>query len=265
METYGVFENKSWNFYVLEMAADNFYNPIHQICRVKYKGKHIDLRIMAGIDNPNPQDHLVLVIAPDRTIDYEEVSDERLDYPPGLADPNGTVANIPVGFCFLIDRRQKINTTNPQNGAAGFAISRTNMFDRDKIVAAVSPRFGDRDYTTVDDKNVDPNAGSIGLFINKDGTILLKATGGSITLGKEGVHIGGRLFHEASAIDTGFLSDNSIADLISSTVPTAGVAYPKLPNFGQIANIANAGLKFVEVTDKARAGLNFATTVGGLA
>lgn len=256
-------ENRSWNFYILELASTNFFNPTHSILRVGYKGKFFDLRAMVGVENPSPADHLALVIAPSRTIDCEEVKSERLDYPPGVISPSMDLGRVPLGFAFLIDKRQRINTTNPQSGSAGMAISSTNMFDPEKVVMALSPRLLDRDYTTLKD-NVDSNMGSIGLFVNRDGTVLLKSTGAAITLGKEGVHIGGRLFHESSTVDTGVLSDNTFADMIPSTIPTAGVAFPKLPNFGQIANIANAGRKFMEVSQKIKAGVQFANTVAAL-
>lgn len=259
-----VTESKSWSFYVGEMPASNFYNPFHQVVRVLVKGKYLDFRINPGIENPNYKDHLVLIIAPERVIDFDELHKDRLDLPPGTLDKAGHVATIPQGLCFLIDKRQRINTTAPQNGGAGFAISNTNMFDPEKVVTAITPRFIDRDYTTVDDSGQDPNYGSIGLFINKDGSILIKSTGSSITMGKEGIHLGGRLFQESSAIETGPLSDNSIADLIGSTIPTAGASWPKLPNFGQIANYANAGMKFIQVCDKVKAGAKFAQSVAGV-
>jgi hypothetical protein len=253
-----------WQSYILELDTEHPYNPRHQIARVSFKGRSIDLRVFAGVDNPNPRDHLIFAMAPSVVWDREDVPDERLGLPPGLADANGLIASVPQGFCWPIDRQQKLNTTNPQNSQAGFSISETTMFDMTQIVLALSPRFGDRDYTTIDEGTADPNANSIGIFINNKGVILIKSAGGSITLGKEGVHIGGRLFTEASAVDTGVLSDNSISDLIPSTIPTAAAAYPKLPNFGQFANIANAGMKFVEVTDKAKAGINTAKAIGSL-
>lgn len=253
-----------WQNYILRLDDEHPYNPRHQIARVRFKGRAIDLRVFAGIDNPNSRDHLVLATAPSIVWKKEEVSEERLGLAPGLANSNGIVARIPLGFCFVIDSKQKLNTTNPQSGQASFAISETNMSDQDQIVAAISPRFGDRDYTTIDEGTADPNMGSLGIFMNKKGVIVIKSEGGSATFGKEGVHIGGRLFTEASAIDTGVLSDNSISDLIPSTIPTAAAAYPKLPNFGQIANIANAGMKFVEITDKAKAAITTAQALGGL-
>ena len=253
-----------WKFYVLELDASNYYNPKHQIARIKYKGKRIDMRINPGTENPNPQDHLVLVMAPEKTIEYEEVDTNRYDLPPGMASSDGDVGNIQQGVCFLIDKRQRVNTTAPQNGQAGFSVSSTNMFDPENVVAVMAPRMVDRDYTSVDQPDQDPNYGSIGIFMNRDGCILIKSTGSSITMGKEGIHIGGRLFLESSARETGPLSDNTISDLIGSTIPTAGAAWPKLPNIGQIAQYANAGMKFVKIAEAAKTGIKLAGSIGAV-
>ncbi len=252
-----------WKFYVLELSASNYYNPKHQIARVKYKGKRIDIRINPGTENPNPQDHLVLVIAPEKTMEYEEVDSSQYDLPPGTT-ADGEVTDIQQGLCFLIDKRQRVNTTAPQNGQAGFSVSESNMFDPENVVSVMSPRMVDRDYTSVDSTGQDPNYGSIGIFMNRDGCILIKASGSSITMGKEGIHLGGRLFQESSAVETGPLSDNTIADLIGSTIPTAGAAWPKLPNIGHIAQYANAGLKFIKIADAAKAGIKIADSIGAL-
>jgi hypothetical protein len=254
-------EQREWGFYILELVSDFPYNPIHQIARVRYKGRSVDLRINSGTEVPNHQNHLVLAIVPERVMETAEVPEERLGLPPGLASGDGTIAAVPQGICFLIDKRQTVKTTNPQNGQASFSISNTNMFDLNNIMTAVSPAFIDRDYTTIDKNKADPNVGSVGMFINKQGTVLIKSTGGSITIGKEGVHIGGRLFQESSAIDTGALADNTFADLIPSTIVTFPVSFPKILNHGYLVNIANAGMKFIEITDKARAVSRFGSAI----
>jgi hypothetical protein len=259
-----IYESDKWGFYVMELPNINFFNPTHSIIRVKRQSNYYDLKAIVGVENPNPVDHLCLVVAPERTIDTKYLAQDRLDFPPGLKSLDYSLADVPLGFAFLIDKQQRIKTTNPQSGSAGMSVSGTNMFDPEKVLLAISPRLPNRDYTTLKDQNSDPNADSVGLFINRDGTVLLKSTGGAITLGKEGVHIGGRLFHESSSVDTGILSDNTISDLIPSTIPTAGAAYPKIPNFGQIANIANAGAKFVQVATAAKAVSQFATAVASV-
>ena len=254
-------EQRSWGFYILPLVKDFPFNPVHQIVRIVYKGKNLDLRVAEGSIIPNFQDHLMLVTAPDRVMENEEVSEDRLMLLPGLADSDGTLATIPQGFCFPVHKRQRVYTSNPQSAFASFAISDTNMFDLDNVVTAVSPQFADRDYTTVDKSGTDPNIGSIGIFINKQGTILIKSTGGSITIGKEGTQIGGQLHTESSSVNTGALADNTFADIIPSTVVTVPVAFPKFLNYSTFANLANAGMKFVEVASKTKAVSSFVSAL----
>jgi len=257
-------ESDKWGFYVMELSNNNFFNPTHSIIRVKRQSNYYDLKAIVGIENPSPADHLCLVVAPEKTINTRYLDKYRLDFPPGLRSLDDALAEVPLGFAFLIDKQQRIKTTNPQSGSAGMSISGTNMFDPEKVLLAISPRLPNRDYTTLKDQNSDPNVESVGLFINRDGSVLLKSTGGAITLGKEGVHIGGKLFHESSSVDTGVLSDNTIADMIPSTIPTAGASFPKLPNIGQIANMANAGAKFVQVSQTVKAVAQFATAASAI-
>lgn len=265
-KAYDVFTSKKKESLLLEMDNNNYYNSRHQLIRVIYREKRFDLRLKHSFMMPNPLDHLVLVdINEDLLEDSEGIAEERLSLPPGFVDREGTLATIPRGTCELIDRRQFEMGSNPQNGQAGFSISNTNMFDPEKLAVAISPPLRGRDYTSLEVSNGDLKDENVGFFINKDGTILIKAPGGSITIGKEGIHIGGRLFTESSAIETGPLSDNTISDLIGSTIPTAGAAWPKLPNFGYIANIANAGMKFISIVDKAKVAGQIIDTITDLA
>lgn len=241
-------------YWVLNIAnLPKFYNPFHRIIRVEFKGGYYDIKCEPGWEVPNPKNHLALAILPEGYFDSNNpIPDERLNLLPGQQDKIGTLASLPKGLVFLISSRQRLSTSNPQNASAGFSISNTNMFDLDNVTVAITAPLQDRDYTTLDNGNLgDPNNLGIGLFINKQGTVVLKSSGASITLGKEGIHIGGRLATESSSIDTGVLSDNTIADMVPSTMFTAAVAIPKLPNLGQIAAIANASMKFIEITDKA--------------
>lgn len=265
-QAYDVFKKKGEQTLLLELDGSNYYNPRHQLVRVIYKTKRFDLRLKHSYMMPSPQDHLILVtIREDYLDDNEGIPQERLNYLPGILDEQGTVATIPRGWCELIDKRQFEMGANPQNGSAGFSVSNTNMFDPDKLAVAITPPLKGRDYTSLEESNGDIKDENIGFFINKDGTVLIKAAGGSITIGKEGLHLGGRLFQESSAAETGPLSDNTIGDLIGSTIPTAGAAWPKFPNFGYIANIANAGMKFIEVADKAKKAGEIISNIANLA
>lgn len=245
----------SLDYLVLEIAdIPKFYNPFHKIIRVKYKETYYDLKCDPGVVVPNQQDHLVLAVIPHGLFDYiSSIPDHRQVITPGLENSAGQLAQIPQGICFLISSRQTISTANPQNASAGMSITNTNMFDMDKVAIAISPPLVDRDYTTLDDGTTgDINNLAVGVFINKQGTVLIKSQGGSVTLGKEGVHIGGKVSFESSTRDTGILSDNTFADMIPSTIPTAGIAIPKLPNVASIASVANAAMKFIDVIDKTK-------------
>jgi hypothetical protein len=134
------------------------------------------------------------------------------------------------------------------------------MFDKDQVVYALSPPLEGKDYTTKEAES-DLNADSVGIFINMNGTILIKSRGGSITCGDEGIHIGGRLITESSTIDTGPLSDNTVSDLIGSALPTAVISWPKLPNIGVIANVAEASRKFISIGDKVQIGMETAKSI----
>lgn len=244
---------KKLEFWLLEIAElENYYNPKHQIIRVKYGSDFFDLKCSPGFTVPNRRDHLVIAMLEEKFFQtYSIVTEEQLNFPPGLKDKQGRIKEIPMGVCFLTPKRQTLSTTNPQNAHAGFTISSTNMFDLDNVTVAVTPPLPGKDYTTLEDSfSGDINNESVGFFINKQGTILIKSTGASLTLGREGIHIGGRLASESSIKDTGVMSDNPLARLVPSTIPTAGVSIPKLPNMGTISSIANAGAKFIEITDK---------------
>lgn len=255
---YDILEYKGSSAYLLEIADNTryFYNDRQKILRVRYGRKLFDFPCQPGLENPDPARHAAMCFVSDKVLeDSDGIVNERLDLPPGWVDNEGTLATIDKAFCFLVNKAQYITTTNPQNASAGFSISKTNMFDKDKVVYSLTPPLEDRDYTTKEPQS-DLNSENVGVFINKDGTILVKSRGGSLTLGDEGVHVGGRFLTESSATDTGPLSDNTISDLIPSTIPTAGAAYPKLPNIGLIANVANAGMKFMSIADKVQTGFD---------
>ena len=234
-----------------------FYNPYHQIIRIQRGSgddvKYYDLKCYPGSEVPQQDNHLVLAALPEATLkNMIEVPERRHDILPGLEDTNGKLADIPQGECFLINQRQTIASTNPQNASAGMFIQDVNTFDLDNLRVALTPPLENRDYTTLDDNKAgNINNLSVGFFINKQGTLVLKSRGGSITLGHEGVHIGGKLATESSTKDTGVLSDNSLSDIIPPFLVGAIPGVKKLPNPGQITSIANAAVKFVEATDKA--------------
>lgn len=247
--------NSNIEFWLLEMAnLENNFNPRHQVIRVEFEGGFYDLKCVPTVFVPSREDYLVVAMLPEDFFMYNSsISNYRQELPPGLNSKDGTLADLPKAICWVVNRRQTVSTTNPQNAAAGFAISGTNMFDLNNVTVALTPNLPSRDYTTLDDASSgDPNNESVGLFINRQGTVLIKSTGGSITLGKEGVHIGGKLATETSNKDTGVMMENPLSKILGSTIPTAGASWPTIPNIGTIASIANAVVKFIEIGDKGR-------------
>jgi hypothetical protein len=170
----------------------------------------------------------------------------RYNLLPGYDNPNGKIATIPAGIAMLINKKQSIQTADPQTGSAGFAISNTNMFDQNKIRMSIAPPQS-KDYTN-NTKNED-DSNKVGIFFN-DNSILIRTAGASFTLGDEGVHIGGKVHWENTKHEKEIMVDNSFHGLIPQTIPTAAVSIPQIPNFGKFANIANAATKMISVVDK---------------
>jgi len=240
-------------YWMLEIAdLENYYNPLHKIIRVKWQSEYYDIKCNPGIAVPDQTAHLALAMLPERFFEIvQPISTGARQRPPGTISDGGTLGQLPIGIVHLVDSKQAINTTNPQTASSSFSISDTNMFDMTNMSVCISPPLYTTDYTTLADPNQDINSLGVGIFMNKQGTILIKSLGGSITLGKEGIHIGGKFASEASVRDTGVMSDNGLARLIPSTIPTAAVAIPKMPNLGSIASIANASLKYISIAGAA--------------
>lgn len=248
-------ESTKLEFWMLKIAnLKHSYNPQHQIIRVEFNNGFYDIKCAPGYYVPNAQDHLVVAMLPEGFFDDQEpIPSRQEDLPPGLLSKDGHLDDVPEGMSWIVPKRQTVTTTAPQNGNAGFAMSDTNMFDSSNVTVAVSPHLPTRDYTTLEDgSESDPEYQSVGLFVNKQGTVLLKSTGGSITIGKEGVHIGGKLMTTSSNKDTGVMTENPLSKLLGSTIPTAGASWPTIPNIGTVVSIANAAQKFTQIVDASK-------------
>ena len=125
------------------------------------------------------------------------------------------------------------------------SISNTNMFEEHKVKVAISPPLA-RDYTSNDEDTEDVN--KIGMFMN-DKTIIIKSSGGQITLGEEGLHFGGKIHWESTTHSKEIMQDNFIHQLVPSTLPTAAISIPQLPNFGMIAQIAETANRVINTLD----------------
>ena len=238
------------NSYILDLADTKYYNSRQQIIRVKHPstdGECFDFFIGQTTEIPNPTRHRIIVLTDKDLPGSLGINEKRLNFPPGYADGNGTLATLPVGICFLVSKNQIVKTTDPQSGSAGFSIDGAGMFDEQKLRVALGPPI-EKDYTNNRQNQQDKN--SIGLFMN-DNAILLRTRGGAITMGDEGIHFGGKIFWESTKHGKEIMFDNPLHGLVPQTIPTAAVSIPQIPNFAMLAQIADGALKVMEITRKA--------------
>lgn len=253
--------NNKYQFkaFVANIAGTNFYNEIHKIIRIEFNNKYYDFKYLGGYEVPDPQSNLAIVITSDEALNDIGISEERQRLLPGFGDPNGNLVDLPTGFVYLISNKQTVATTNPNSGGAGFSISKTNMFDLQKVAIAISPPI-QKDYTSTDtafttsevDSGVkeDVRNQNVGIFINKDGTILVKSKGSSITMGEEGIYIAGSVSWESSEHQREWMMDNPFQRFIPSTIPTAAIAIPELPNIAKFVQIAEGARKVRTIINK---------------
>lgn len=244
-----ILEQNSLQFYLGELAEKNYYNEKHHIVRIKFNNSYFDMHLYGyTIEKPDPKYHLVIFLGSERMIGNYALNENDLKQPPGI-DMSSDINKVPFGIAFLINKTQKLTTTNPPTGTAGFAIRNTNFYDQDKVRVSLTPPL-DKDYTSIDsDIEADRND-NIGIFINDD-TILIKTRGSSITLGDEGMHVGGEVSWENASHGKGIMMRNQFAELIPSSIPTAVLATPNIPNISEILMFAEAGQRVLSVVNKA--------------
>lgn len=238
------------SMFMADLADSNYYNPRLQVIRVfhplKARGgerdEFFDFRLAPTWYPPNPKDHKILLITMTEQITSFGLSEERLKLPPGIQNQNGDPANIPVGLSFIFDRNQRITTTDSQNGSSAFSISGTSMDNDNTIKVALSPPLPKpyNNSETTRDSN------QVGVFMTNK-VAMIRSKGGQITLGDEGIHLGGKIFWESTVHSKEIMQDNFIHQLVPSTIPTSAIAIPQLPNFGMIAQIADAANKVLNI------------------
>lgn len=243
-------DQETHKIYVAELADKNYYNPFDQIVRIKYNGRILDFRLGANpFEVPNPSKHVVLILTSTSTMDKINEAQVREDLLPGYSDSSFTPSSIPFGAAFVMNKDQSVVGTNPQNGSAGFAIDNTNMFDLNKVRISISPTI-QKSYTNND---LEESQGqNIGVFIN-DNTVLVKSKGASLTLGEDGIHIGGKVHWESSKHNKEFMVDNPFHGFIPQTIVTPLISLPYIPNIGAITNMANSGNKVINIINKTNA------------
>ena len=238
--------------FITKIADINYYNDNHKIIRVQFKENKYDFKYLGGHVVPNPSKHLALLITSEEALgDAYAINGERESFLPGIIDKIGNLTNLSMGSVYVVSKYQEIVRTNPSAGGAGMAISKTNMFDLEKVSIAITPPL-DKDYTNTD-KEPNLEDKSVGVFINNDGTILIKSKGSSITMGEEGVYIGGNVHWESAIHSKEWMMDNTLADFIPSTIVSFPVAIKELPNIAKFAQIAEGARKvrnIIETTTK---------------
>jgi len=245
-----ILEQNSLQFYLGELAETNYYNEQQHLVRVKFKNSYYDMHLFGyTVEVPDPKYHLVMFLAPERSISTSSIDGDALNNPPGIV--NNKVVDVQFCVAFLINRTQKLSTTNAQTGTASFAISNTNFYDSNNVRVAITAPTSN-DYTRVnDDSGVDSNRNqSIGLFLNDD-SVLIKSRGSSITLGDDGIHIGGNVSWEQTSHGKGVMARNQFAEIIPSSIPTAIISTPNIPNVTQFLMFAEAGQRVMSVINKA--------------
>lgn len=248
------------SMFLTDLADSNYFNSRMNIVRVKNPfglDAYYDFRLSPTWYPPNPKIHKIILITSKEYLTYAGLSEAKLKLQPGVDDENWTPAEIPMGLAYLVDRNQRLYVVDNQTGSTGFSISNTNMFDQDKVKVALAPPI-EKDYTS--NSNQDQDMNEIGLFMSND-TVMIRSRGAQITLGDEGIHFGGKQHHENTTHSKEIMQDNFIHQLIPSTIPTAAISIPQLPNFGMIAQIAETANKVMRVVGTAS---NIASTVKNL-
>lgn len=248
-------EKEVMKYYILPMADYNYFNDHQQIIRVKHEDKLLDCYLVPTPYMPDPDIHYVLIVSDEHFLYNNVIDTDRAKYKPGIIDEHGNLGDIGFAFAFLINRNQKVSTTHTSSPNSGFSVTKIDMSDEQKVAMALTPH-SDIDYTNTDKKD-DPRYNSIGCFINKDGSILIKSKGASITMGEEGIHVGGQVFWDHTAHDKGIMQDNSMHDIIGSTIPTYVLSIKELPNFNKILSIADIGQKIINTTTKVQKVVDF--------
>ena len=233
------------SIFMTDLADSNYYNPRLNVVRVASPirdGEFVDFKLAPTWYPPNPKDHRILLMTSRESLSSFGLDKDQLKFPPGIQDKNQDRSTIRMGIAYIIDRNQRLYTVDNQSGSAGFSIRNTNMSEDNRIKVALAPPLP-KDYFNNDAQDQDSN--QVGLFMTND-VVLLRSKGAQITLGDEGIHFGGKIHWESTTHSKEIMQDNFIHQLIPSTIPTAAISIPQLPNFGLIAQIAEIANKVID-------------------
>lgn len=246
--------------YLAEISPDNYFNDLHQVIRIRFNGKYHDFRYKPSTVLPNPQLHLAVVSATEEEMLGPGLPEERQKLMPGILDAQNNTASLPHGSVEIINKKQLTMVTNAQNGSSAFSQEGSDMSDKAKTRIALTPPLK-KDYTnsagekesslTGEDSDSKENTAdqSIGVFINDD-VVVIKAKGAQITMGEDGIHLGGNIKYEKSEHVREWMFDNTLSRFIPSTIPTGAIAIPELPNVSKFAKYAQTAQRVSAVADK---------------
>lgn len=246
--------------YLGEIAEENYFNDLNQIIRVKFNGRYFDFRYRSSTVLPNPELHLAIISSTEEYIESPGLDKERQKLMPGISNKNNNPASLPYGWVEVLNRRQLSMVTNAQNGSAAFSIENSDMSLKNKTRIALTPPIN-KDYTnsgpdkessmTGEETSSTEDAGdkSIGVFIN-DNSVVIKSHGSQLTMGEDGIHIGGSIKYQKSEHTREWMFDNTLSRFIPSTIPTGAIAIPELPNVAKFARYAQVGQRIAQVADK---------------
>lgn len=243
-----------------EIADENYFNDLQQVVRVRFNGRYFDLRYRPSPVLPNPQMHLAIITATEEEMNSPGIGEDLQKLMPGIADEEGNPRALPYGWVDVINRKQMTMVTNHQNASAPFALEGADMSNKNKTRVALTPPL-QKDYTNAEGRPESSQTGetgyskedtgdqSIGVFINDD-SIVIKSSGAQITMGRDGIHIGGKLKVQSSEHEREWMFDNTLSRFIPSTIPTGAIAIPELPNVAKFAKYGQTFQRIAQIADK---------------
>ena len=119
--------NDNLTLFLAEIAETNYYNNSQNLIRVKVgsktEQKYFDFPLMVNYEYPNPTIHYALVLTNESILNELKGAivpgDPRMDNIPGYVRADKLSSSIARGFCWLVSRQVKSNTTNYNVGQAG--------------------------------------------------------------------------------------------------------------------------------------------------
>jgi len=243
-----IYDKYAFKIYGAKLVETNYYNPEKKVVRVKFGPKVFDFHLLGdSFEIPNPMQHALMIFSTEETVSSRGLDEDDLKYRPGLKS-DGTSSSIPAGGALLVNLNQSHSTTNPRSASASFNSNNAAMDILDKVRVAITvPSILPYTNKNSPEERQEAENRSFGLFMN-DSTILLKSTGGSITISEDGIHLGGAIAFESTQFSKDLVADNFLSSIIPSAFPTCIASMQQLPNFEQFMKLAESARKVVDIT-----------------